>query len=63
VFPLSAASKEIATGQLRVVPSAAALPANPFVVAYAERRIDAAAQVVIDTTREVAASHLADAAR
>jgi DNA-binding transcriptional LysR family regulator len=63
VFPLSAASKEIATGQLRVVSSAAALPANPFVVAYAERRIDAAAQVVIDTTREVAASHLADAAR
>jgi DNA-binding transcriptional LysR family regulator len=58
VFPISAASDEIAAGLLRVVPSAAALPNNPFMVVYAERRLDAATQVVISTTKEVAAQHM-----
>ena len=58
VLPISAARDEIAAGLLRVVPSVAALPKNPFMVVYAERRLDAATQLVIDTTKEVAARHM-----
>src|SRR5882672_2801202 len=39
-------------------PSAAALPKNPFIIAYADRRLDAAAQIVIDTIKEVATTHM-----
>ncbi len=41
-----------------MMPSAAALPKNPFIIAYTDRRLDAAAQIVIDTIKEVAATHM-----
>jgi DNA-binding transcriptional LysR family regulator len=63
VLPVSAVVEEISAGLLQVVPSAAALPKNPFIIAYADRRLDAAAQIVIDTIKEVAATHMMNFAR
>lgn len=57
LVPAGAVANEIASGQLRLLPTRDPMPPNPFVIAYPQAHIDFAVRATIDMIKEVVALH------
>ena len=57
LVPFRGVADEIATGRLRVVPTADPMPSNPFVIAYPDPNVDIATRAIVEIAKDVAQMH------